>query len=173
MGSCSLLFREVGMKAQRSCYRFSALLLPVFPSIPVGRKKGLLPCMSQGTCCLIEAGTLQLQIPYKEWCGVSRHVLSLLEVPQAPSWVQALKNPECLRWPVRERCRECSQPVRSQSGDRAKQRLAGQRGKPGWRLASSTGGRQMAGRKQMHCHWARQETRAGRDRERPSLTTRI
>lgn len=58
--------------------------------------------MSLGTCCWMEAGPLQLQIPYKEWSRVSRHVLSLLEVSQAPSWVQALKSPECLHWPVRD-----------------------------------------------------------------------
>jgi hypothetical protein len=68
-----------------------------------------------------------------------------------------------------ERCRDCSQPVSSQAGDRAKRLLAGQMGQPGWRLARGTGGRQMAGRKQMH--WARQETRAGRDREREAFST--
>lgn len=99
------------MKALRSCCRFSSPLLPVFPSISVIRKDfsrvswlsfqsprkhlpsglSLANCQHEpGTCCLVEAGPQQLQIPHKEWSKLSRHDLSLLGVPQAPSWVQAL-----------------------------------------------------------------------------------
>lgn len=98
--------------------------------------------------------------------GGSRRVLSLLGVPQAPSWVQALKRMPSLAC---ERCRECSQRVRIQPGDRASsgwQVRVGSQGR-GWPAAQPVGICRGGNR----CT-ARQETRAGEDGERPSPITR-
>lgn len=100
-----------------------------------------------------------------EWGGAGVFVTS-----GSPSgslnWVQALKRMPPLAC---ERCRECSQRVRSQSGDRASSgwqvRGASQGG--GWPAAQAVGICQGGNR----CT-ARQETRAGEDGERPSPTTR-
>lgn len=189
MGVASILLREVGMKALRSYCRSSSPLLPVFPSIPLGRKgfsrDSRLSFQSPRKRLPTGLSLADCQHELEDLLSDGGWALAAIDTPQgvqwgeqqcsvtsgSPSGSQLGPGSAEPRIPLLacERCRDCSRPESSQAGDRAKQQLAGQRGQPGWRLARGTGGRQMARRKQMHCPWARQETRAGRDRERDLL----